>query len=275
MDLPLKLNNKKMKKLQLLILGSVFAMAISCKKENPSKDYSNVKLKTAITLHTAGNDTIKYFYNGDDIKAVSNNGSSPNYFYTTNYTKTVSGFNIGTIYGTTPTHEGFYTLNAQGYADTARLTNIITSSFNNRDKYYYDATGYLTRSITNYNTYINNIKFNYNSDKNYSYWIYDVTRPLNPSLSTKDSVVFEYYSDKLFHVSLSNVLYKIFGKPEKNLVKKRTYYDLNKSANIHRTTEYEYVLDTDGLVTQSLTKYLNQPGNVLTRADTVVYTYYK
>ncbi len=244
---------------------------LSCKKEIAIINHSAVKLKTAITINSDGNDTIRYFYNDTTIKMISNFGISPSRYDSATYYKTKTGY---FYYEFSGLKYGYITLNAQGYVDTTTFSKTFMGVFSTK-KFYYDSNGYMFRSFSYENSSFDDIKYYYNYNKNYSYWIEEITRPLNPSTNTKDSIVFEYFPDYLFTTSLNNPLYKTLGTPEKNLVKKCIYFDLLNHAAIYRTIEYSYTLDNDGLVTQSVTKYFNQPGNVLTRADVVAYTYYK
>lgn len=262
-------NNSKLLSITTLFL--IIILMISCKNSGVSTDYSRIRVKQVITTYDSYIDTMYYYYSGENVQTVNHYSYDPATKYTYNYTKNGSKYDFSSIYGTTPTHEGFLNLNAQGLIDTSRVTNIITTAFNNRNKSYYNSSGYQTRDISNYNTYENDIKKYYTAEGDFSYWIYDLTNFSVPANSYQDSVTFEYYSNEL-HVPYEFTLQAKYGKLNKHLVKKRYNYDKN-TAVLKSTVEYQYELDSRGLVTKRTTKRYNQPGNVLTSTTIAEYTY--
>ncbi|MCB0508090.1 MAG: hypothetical protein R2739_02975 [Chitinophagales bacterium] len=261
-----------MKNTHYLLLASILLLN-ACKKDTATFDYSKIKIKQSVTQHNSVYDTIRYTYTGEDVQTVTNYSNDPTFFYTFNYTKNGSKYDYSTFYGTTPTHQGFYNINAQGLFDTSSITNIITTNINNRDRYYYNSDGYNVRAISNYNTYENDVKKYYNSEGDYSYWIYDFSNFITPSNSYRDSVVFEYYTDEN-HVAFEYALQDRFGKRNKHLVKKRSSYN-SVTGTLKSTYEYEYVLDSKGLVKNRIWRIYNQPGNVLTDTRITDYQYYE
>lgn len=264
----------------LIILLSLASLITACKKESETTpmpttiDYTKYKIKQSINYRNANVDTTSYLYVGENFTTRIHYSSTPSTFYFYNYVKNGSQYDVDFYSNTTHTHSGFYNINTASYIDTGAITNLSSSTFNNRDKNYYNAAGQAIRTITNYNTYENDVKRYYNSGNDFSYWIYDQYNFSNPALTKKDSVVFEYYTDKTLHVQFENAFADKLGKLNNHLVKKRTYYDLLNSNNIRQTQEYSYETDSIGLVTKRISSIYTQPGNVLGRADTTYYFYY-
>ncbi|MFN8297404.1 MAG: hypothetical protein U0T69_14495, partial [Chitinophagales bacterium] len=229
------------------------------------------KLSKSIHITSGYSDTTIYTYSGDDlIYTVKYSNSST--LYTYKYIKSGSQYNYEIYYDAVKKYDGFARLNAQGKIDTTRVTNLTTTLFNNRNRSYYDIDGKVLRAISNYNLYENDVKYYYTPDGNYAYWIYDFYDYRPMPVDTKDSVVFEYYTDKLKKAEKFGFESK-FGNLEKNLVKKRYYYDLFNSGNLRRTYEYEYLTNADGFVTREIWIIKNQPGDIETRRDTTYYEY--
>lgn len=265
-----------MSTIKIICISFIVFSTFSCKKEEgTSIDYSTFRIKQAIHHLDGTIDTTIYTYSGDNVETRTVYSTSPSTVYIRNFTKSGSQYQVDFYTNATHSHSGFYNINSAGFLDTSRLTNLSSMLFNNRDKYYYDADGRNTRSISNYNTYENDSKRYYNSNDDYMYWIYDVYRFDNPLLSRKDSVVFEYYLDKPLHVPFKAALESTLGKPNKHLIKKRLYYDLLNSNVLRQTYEYDYLTDENGLVTREIWRIYTQPGNVLTRTDTTFFTYYE
>lgn len=260
---------------KILFFGIITLLFSACKKEKTTFDYTTIKIKQAIRYSNGNTDTTNYIYTGENVETRTIYSYNPSTVYRRVFTKSGNQFLAEYYTNSSNTHSGFYRINADGLFDTARFTNLNTLLFNNRDRYYNDSEKRNIRSISNYNTYINDYLKYYNSEDDYTYWIATVNRLDFPLLSTKDSIVFEYYLDKPQNVLFSFALEKYFGKPTKHLVKKRLCYDMLNSMTLRRTFEYEYELDSDGLVTQQIWKAYNQPGNVLTSSDTTKYFYYK
>ncbi|MCC6517018.1 MAG: hypothetical protein IT275_11755 [Chitinophagales bacterium] len=263
-----------MKKSTLILAVLISIFSVSCKKDKLSIDYSKIKVKQIATNNNGSSmDTIRFFYTNDNVKTVTNYSANPTFLYTWNYIKNGNKYDVSSIYGTVNTHEGFYNINSQGFIDTSRFTNIVTSAFNNRDKYYYNSDGYNTRSITNYNTYENDVTKYYTVEGDFKYWIYDFKHFTTPASSYIDSIAFDYYNDEN-HVAFEYSLQDKFGKLNKHLVKKRYNYD-RTTGILKRTIEYQYELDSKGLVTRRISSYYNQPGNILSSTVDSRYTYYE
>ncbi|MCO5229556.1 MAG: hypothetical protein M9958_00230 [Chitinophagales bacterium] len=245
----------------------------SCSKDKQKNDEKTIKLKQVVTTFDGSSfDTLKYIYTGDDVKTISSYSNSPT-IYTWIYTKNENKYDMSIYNGTTLTHNGFYEINAQGYLDSLIIINLATSTINNRDKYYYNSNGYNVRSISNHITYINDIYKYYNSDGDFTYWIYnfeDNRVPANPFI---DSITFEYYPNEL-KVPIDYALQDKFGKNNKHLVKKRNNYD-RATATLKKTYEYIYEFDSKGLVTKRFLKIFSQPGNILISSEQDEYSYYE
>jgi len=254
---------------KLLFILSVAVLAGCNKNDDKVVQPGEFRMSKSIHIGNSNTDTTYYTYSGDDASYKVSYSNTPS-IYNNVYTKNGSQYDLAFYTNSTKTHEGFSHLTASGFIDTGRVTNLSTMLFNNRDKIYYDANNYATRIITAYNGYTNDIKKFY-SGGNYSYWIYDLLRT-NPLDNTKDSVVFEYYLDKPklteFYMFESK-----YGKLEKNLVKKRSTYDLLNSGALKRTYDYQYLTDANGLVTRQVLIIKDQPGNVITSNDTTYYEY--
>lgn len=246
----------------------------ACKKETNDTTIvdSKIKVKQAI-VHDGIVDTITYIYNGENVEEHSFNGLNL-LRYVRKYTKNGNRFNEEYFTGTTKTHEGFSSLNAQGFIDTSRITYIPTMTLNNTSKRYYDANGYVTRDITNYNSYINDYKKFYTAEGNNSYWIFDRIYPASPASNTRDSIVFEFDFSKLLLVPFEYALQERYGKPNKHLVTKRLTYNTLDGNVLKQTREYQNEVDANGLVIKRITTIYNQPGNVVQLIDTTYYSYY-
>lgn len=253
---------------KLFILLSIIS-AVSCKKEDTSA--LNCKVSKVITIRSTYVDTTTYTYSGDDM-TITTKYSNGAIVYTTKYIKSGSRYNYESYWDAVQKYSGFANINTQGLIDTSNTIYLPTSAFNNRNKSYYDANGYVTRAISNYNSYENDVKYHYTADGNYAYWIYDLYDFSPSPTPTKDSVVFEYYLDKPKVAELYGFESK-YGKLNKNLIKKRLYYDLLNSNTLRQTYEYEYLTDSKGLVTRQIWVVKNQPSNIEIRRDTSYYEY--
>lgn len=258
-----------MKKYALLLIAiSLFG----CNK-NDNNNPVTLNCKPARMIHRSGGavDTTIITYSGEDIYYVyAYSNSTVRYSY--KYIKSGNQYNFERYTDSVKSMQGTYYLNSQGLVDTGQSMFLPGMNFNDRDRYYYDANKNAIRAITNYNTYENDVKYHY-SNGNYSYWIYDFTNFTTPSASTKDSVTFEYYMDKPKKAPryATDLLY---GNLEKNLVKKRSYYDLLNAGALRRTYEYEYVTDANGLISREIWTIKNQPGDIVIRRDTTDLEYF-
>lgn len=254
---------------KLFFILSILAMT-ACKKENNSTTL-NCKLSRIIHKTTGYTDTTVFTYSGDDVSYVTkySNGST-NYIY--HFTKSGAQYNVNIYWDSIHKYTGVYTLNGQGLFDSTFLLNLSTSVLNDWTKNYYNANGNVIRAVSNYTSYENDVKYYYNSDGNYSYWIYDFYDYRPSPAPYRDSVVFEYYTDKL-KLAERSLFEKKYGNLEKNLVKKRSTYATLSGNVLKSTYDYEYLTDAKGLVTREIWTYRTQPGNVLSRSDTTYFEY--
>ncbi|MFN8237469.1 MAG: hypothetical protein U0T77_04810 [Chitinophagales bacterium] len=252
-----------------LFLLLLLLFITGCKKNEST--LLNCKVSKKLTHYSSGyTDTTIFTYSVDDYTQFTTySNSSDTYF--AKYMKNSSQYDLEYYYSGILGMTGFITLTASGLFDTSRVTNLSTATFNNRSKNYFDADGYLVRSINNFNIYENDVRYFY-TDGNYAYWIYEYTNFSNPSSSSKDSIVFEYYNDKLKTTELYPMESK-YGKLEKNLVKRRLYYNLLAAGTLRQTYDYEYLTDGDGLVTRQIWTIRSQPDNTVTRSDTTYFEY--
>lgn len=267
-----------MKKKFLLIRGVLYLFCMlfisSCSKDKSTAiDYSKIKIKQAITFNGSYYDTLNYSYSGDNVSTIRIYSNDPTMSYTSNYIKNGNRYDLILIYGTVLTYQGIYILNSQGYVDSSKISNVITSVTNNIDKHYYNNNGYSIRDVYEYNAFQNDYTNYYNSDGDNTYWINKYESFTNPANSFVDSVTFEYYSDELL-VPFEYALQGKFGKSNKHLKKNRIHYD-RATGTLKKTYEYFYELDAKGLVTRRQMKIFLQPGNVLTSVEDAHYTYYE
>ena len=85
-------------------------------------------------------------------------------------------------------------------------------------------------------------------------------------------MVFEYYLTKPKLAEKYGFESK-YGKLEKNLFKKWSFYNLLAGNVLRKTYEYEYLTDANGYVTRQVFISKNQPGDVVTGTDTTYYQY--
>lgn len=247
----------------------------SCKKEKTDPTIISENpvylIKTAIHHANEVIDTTTYTYNSNLVNINVGYNNSPGIIYRTNYTK-FQGYILSTVLNNnTKTMDGYIKLNKINYADS--VANIrANGTINNKSIFKYDANGNAIQEIQDYITYENNIK-KYYSNGNFSHWIYQYTNRSNPNQNRTDSIVFEY-NTKPFVAFYKSYLAEIYGKPQKNLVKKRTYYNaLTKVA--YQTWEYNYETDNMGLVTKETWNIYTLPNNVLERTESTYFTYLK
>lgn len=263
----LKFTIKIMKNTSLLLL--LIICIAGCKKNETV--LLNCKVSKKVTHYSSGyTDTVVFTYSGEDYTQFTTYSNSSSTYQAKNI-KNSGQYDLEYYYDGILRMSGFSTLTAAGLIDTSRITILSSSTFNSRSKYYYDTDNYLIRAINNYNTYESDIKYFY-INGNYSYWIYDFTNFSNPSLTTKDSIVSEYYTDKLKVAELYPFESK-YGKLEKNLIKRRLYYNLLAAGALRQTYDYEYLTNSDGLITRQIWTIRSQPDNTVTRSDTTYFEY--
>ncbi len=269
-----------MKKFHLLLYVVPMAMAISCKKDATNNllvpdedkiDYASYRVIKSI-LHTAGTtDTTHYVYTGNNQSYILKSARDPARTVTTHFLKHSNYYSFETYSNSVVTTTGYCRLNNMGYIDS--VANLRSNNtFNNIDRYTYNEQGYNVTAIINYISYQQHYT-KYYKDNNYSYWINNYTNVANPASNKRDSIVFEYYTDKPQHNFYKTHLPQLYGKPTKNLVKKRTYYNAAKIA--YMTWEYLYDTNEIGLVTKEVFSIYTHPGAVLNKSDTTYFTYNK
>lgn len=254
-----------MKKIFIFLLG--VAAIISCKKG--TINVGKCKVSRVIHFSNGSYDTTFTVYSGDSILTKVTYSNYPSVL-TYSYIKSGNQYLMKRYTDGVEDLDGFFTLNTQGLIDTNRVTHIPSMLFNNKTKCYYNADGYATRIITDYTNYVNDVKYYY-SGGNYSYWIYDFYDNVTPANTRRDSVVFEYYLDKP-KLAGRNALEDKYGKLEKNLVKKFTFYNTS-SGTVRKTYDYAYITDSKGLVTRQFFTAIDQPSGVITSKDTTDYEY--
>ncbi|HMT72494.1 MAG TPA: hypothetical protein PKA77_00370 [Chitinophagaceae bacterium] len=269
-----------MKKIVYFI--SINLVLLACSKEKlpptPAIDYSKYKLKE--TFHCKRNfsgnsstfsaDTTIYTYNGSTIQ-YTNLAQPYKYYYTITlegnlYTQVLTTNNAASPYKT------YYRLNAAGYIDSNWIAT--TSGTTQRSWTVYNANGTKDMETADFISYKNIKKYHYqNGIANYSY---NERLSYSPSIApAKDSVVYEYTSlpfrADYFNTGMS---VSLFGKPDKQLLKKATYFDQLDNNVIRQTMEYSYQTNSIGLITQKILNLYAQPGKTLMLADTTTYNYY-
>lgn len=242
---------------------------ISCKKDGTIINTSDCKLYRVVHHRYGDIDTTLFSYSGDNISYKATYSYSP-IVSTIYYTKSGSQYLYKSYNNGVQKFDGVYLINSQGLLDSARFTNL-TTLLSTSAKYYYNGDNYLMHAYSFYNTYANDVKY-YINNGNYNYWIYNYYDLVTPSNSTRDSITFEYYLDKPKVIEIY-VLESKVGKLEKNLVKRRLYYDLFNSNTLRRTYDYEYLTDANNFVTRQILTIKNQPGDILVSKDTTNYEY--
>jgi len=248
----------------------------ACSKNNTDAtasrgvDYSTYKIQTAIHRLNGTTDTTRYTYTGNTVSIVINYSDNPGVLYTTNYTKQTGSYSSQNYTASALTMNGYFRLNSQGYIDSA-ATVRSNGTTNNISTYAYDAGGYNTREIARYSGYENNY-FKYEANGNPTYWINRFTNFTTPAQNKVDSIVFETDPLRASFVVYKPHLPEIYGKPLKNLVTKRTYYNALTGV-AYESWEYEYTTDAIGLVTREIWKVYRLPDRLLTRSDTTWLSY--
>ncbi len=256
----------------------IFIGLYSCKKDTvvgPSEnDYSKYRVKEYIK-HTVSNtsdyyDTTRFNYEGDNINYTTRISTAPT-IYSTHIIKSGNQYLLERFSDNLQSLEGFYSLNIAGFIDTSNFVRM-NGTTNSTSRHFYNSSNQRIIDISYYENYTNDVKIHY-ANGNQSYWIYDFIHHTDPSRTTKDSVVFEYYNSVPLLVPFKWVLERRYGKPNENLVKKRTYYDQLNNNIIRKTYDYEYELDSNGLVSREIWRVTELPSGTVTRVDTTYYTY--
>jgi len=230
-----------MKKLTLSLLIIAIAF-IACKKDNKEIQTVNVPLikSRIITLPDGSiHDSVVYEYNaeGKFIGGKTKNGGRIVVEYNAS-TITFKEYDNKSILGRTETA----TLNSQGWISEYSYVDE-SEKINDHQKFFFDDQGHNVKSIDSYS---NNIDTSFNSfiDDNVTTTI---ARHWGYSTLSIDTTQFEYYTDKLSTIELNNQGFPTFGKPNKNLVKKKTYGN--------EVTEYAYDFDTQNRVIKETVSY--------------------
>ena len=254
-----------------IIVAALFISLITAcnKNKDATPPVADYKVKTAIHRLNGVVDTTTYTYSGSTLTVDVRYSNSPT-TYRTIFTQGSGVYRSEYFTNGTKTTNGYYRIAANGYIDTTSTVRT-DGTINNSSKYEYNSSGYNTRLTSNYVTYEQDYHMNY-SGEDYSYWINNFRNFSDPSQNKRDSIVFEFYN-KPQVASYKSFPWGLYGKPVKNLVKKRTYYNQTTGGNLYQTWEYEYETNSAGLVTREIWAVYNQPGNVLNRKDTTNYTW--
>lgn len=274
-DLSIKFMRSINSALGILLVAGIFA---GCKKDGTGAsllpgddDYTSYQVVKAVHVSGGVTDTTHYLYNGPNQSYIVRYNNDPSRSLTTHFLRhsnyyTSENYSNNLLSGT-----GYYRVNSMGYIDSAAVLRA-NNTFNNINQYTYNREGYNVTETTNFITYQNHYT-KYYVNNNYSYWIYDFTNVTNPATNKRDSIAFEFYTDKPQHIFYKSHLPQLYGKAVKNLVKKRTYYNTAKVA--YQTWEYSYDTNEKGLVTKEIWNVYTQPGAILNRSDTTYFSYNK
>lgn len=264
-----------MKKISYL-LSVMILLCASCKKDNlqnnkPAINYSDYKLKSVITRYSNYSDTNNYTYSSNQV-SMRTSYSNTSSISIRNFTKYSGNITQEILTNNIKEYDGYFRLNNKGNIDSAILirTNGVINSNN---AYRYNDHGDIIQERLDFITYNYNTK-KYYQNNNYSYFISEFKNISNPSQNREDSIVYEYYADKIYHLPYKGQLTELYGNPQKNLVKKRNYYN-NLTKVFYQSFEYEYETDEIGLVKKEIWNIYSQPGNVLQRTDTSYMSYIK
>lgn len=255
-----------MKNLFYFFLASLL---VSCGKDTTT--LLNCKLSKIIRVNGPNSDTSYLTYSGENLNLRYAYSYTPT-VYVYDYIKSGSQYIYTRYTDGVQSLDGFYSLNAQGLFDTSKIIHLPSMALNNTAKNKYNSDGRIIHAMTYYGTYQNDIDYNYNSDGNYTYWIYEQQNFTVPANSTKDSIVFEYYLSKL-KLTEKYPFESKNGKLEKNLIKRMYWYNLLSSKELRKTYDYEYITDANGFVTRQVFTAKNQPGDIVTSTDTTYYEY--
>ncbi len=269
-----------MKKILLIICASILLFACSKKDaplQTPAIDYSLYKPKAI--FHSQRNysgatssfsaDTTTFTYNGTGINFLRQyNGLSYEHRLTFEnglFTQ------VSIINNAVSQQKSYYRLNSSLLIDSNWLVN--NSGTTQTSSYRYHANGRKDIEINDYLTYKNIRTYRYQNDVA----VYSLNERISniPSISpAKDSVVYEYTALP-FHVDFftNGMPVSLFGKLDKHLLKKATYYNQLNNNAIRQTMEYAYQTNEIGLITRKILHLYTHPGNVLMLADTTAYTY--
>lgn len=269
-----------MKKISL-IFSCIFLIACAKKETSlvaPSIDYGAYKPKQIIhsTRNYSGStvtyslDTLAFTYKGSNISYVLKRNGRVNNDYNVVlengiYTEVFSQK------GVLSPQKIYYRLNASGLIDSTWLTS--NDKITQGGSYKYNADGTKDFELYNYTNYINTKKYSYKNETAVQAIIERIS--YLPSIPpAKDSVVFEYTTlPYRADFSINGMPISRYGKPEKYLIKKATYYNKLDNNALRQTYEYSYQTNEIGLTSKKIMNIYTQPGNVLLLTDTIAYSY--
>lgn len=234
-----------MKKITTIVAALIIIVAASsCKK---SKDVMPLAVTGSILskIEYPSSGLVQTFEYNSEGRLVTVKGDGDTYSY--NYTSTPFGYEIwnssnikindlgNTVFSANKlTSYDYRRFNSSGV-----FSNSVTNSI------YYDAEGYQIKK--EYGGYIYN--YNISQGNTVGYTVSDNT-------GVRRTYTFEYYTDMPNKINLNlfenwyldQILsdMEVHGKKNKNLLKRVTYV----SATTTEVTDYTYVLNTNGLVTQ-------------------------
>lgn len=215
-----------------LTLGTLVLLAFvySCKKdeetENPAKEIVPLITTRAISYEKHPEiDSTSFIY--DDEGRCTRFGDRNEH---TDVTYSGSNVVFTSYDGNVLDYTDTYTLNDQGLA----LTQIRTKpgSSNSSEKYIYNTKNQLTKTVVIENGIQDTTFYFYDGDNVATM----VTRYEENSIVTSDTTRFEYYTDKISTVEMTNLGFPFIGPRNKNLIK--------KTMRRYGTTEFTYEFDS-------------------------------
>ena len=261
--------------IHLIMTLLICVTTTSCKKSDgpPRTDNSRYYIKTRVNKVNGGTYSYLYEYSNGalssyTLQSIQPGGSVSNYTYTAS--KTASTVTESTILNGAANLTNTHWLTGINNVDSSRSVRA-NGTINSNAKYYYNSRNEASREIIYYSTYTNDVK-RFWSDGNNMYSIYDFTHLATPAQSYRDSLVYEYYTDKPNNLNLPT-FGTATGNANKNLVKKRTAYQTLNGNAIRNVYDYQYQWNDKGLVTQQIWVITDYPGMTISRRDTTTYTY--
>lgn len=218
-----------------LTLGTLVLLAFvySCKKdedtENPAKETVPLIATRAITYPGSSSvDSTYYLYDSQGRYAGYYNNHKQRVDITYSGSSVVyKAYNENTL-----KYTDTYTLNAQGMASQLVRTGVVSGT----EKYFYNNANQLTHSISIFNGNTDTIFYSYEGDN----FTQSITRYEESSVVTRDTVRFEYYTDKISTVNPANYGATFMGPRSKNLIRKKTMRQI--------ISDYTYEFDSQDRV---------------------------
>ncbi|HEX2935655.1 MAG TPA: hypothetical protein VHO72_09915 [Bacteroidales bacterium] len=239
------------KKLTLCTLV-LLAFVYSCKKdeetENPATENVPLIATRAITYPGSSNvDSTYYVYDSQGRYA----GYYDNHKQRVDITYSGSNVIYKAYDDNTLKYTDTYTLNAQGMATQLVRTGAVSGT----EKYIYNNANQLTHSVSMFYGSHDTTFYSYEGDN----FTQSITRYEENSVVTRDTIRFEYYTDKVSTVNPANYGATFMGPSSKNLIRKKTMRQIIR--------DYTYEFDSQNRVIKETSA---NGDNVV---NTVHYTY--